>query len=98
MTPVINQEYLKTLEDMIIQRIKDSNFDNFVIADVGHKNEQVTGEDNSTRPAAPASPLLICQDVISVHPSIHPSIHQILMHLQIVFHFHFHSVVVLVFN
>ena len=46
-TPVINQEYLKTLEDMIIQRIKDSNFDNLVLAAAGHKNEFVAGKDQS---------------------------------------------------
>jgi len=35
---------LKTLEDMIIQRIKASNFDNMIIAPSGEKEKQILGE------------------------------------------------------
>jgi U3 small nucleolar ribonucleoprotein component len=48
-TPVINQEYLKTLEDMIIQRIKDSNYDNMIFTAATEKNKQITGEEFTTR-------------------------------------------------
>lgn len=39
--PVINQEHLKTIEDMILHRIKDANFDNIVFEPPKHKTAPV---------------------------------------------------------